>query len=146
MIGYCRFCGQINELTNHHKIAKVYDGTDNPNNLIPNTCRQCHDELEEQMNKNRGLMGAGLYVEERKFFNIGTVPLINVNGSAYLSSDGTIGLNVGHDFLGMRCHLQNTGQNNISLNQSGGTVAIVGSPTDQWVFYSYVKRNDICNE
>jgi len=140
MKGICRFCGQEKDLTEHEIMARSYGGTKEVNNVIPNICRECHTQLESNMDKNRAKAGAGNPVTPIQSFNIGSTEAQLITGSALLNENGQTQINTGSPIYGMRCHHQRTGQNYIETAISGGSVVLItGSPSDYWIIYSLAR-------
>ena len=142
MPGYCGFCHTIKELTNHHIIARAYRGPDNPDNLIPNICRDCHDQLDNTTSTTRGDLGAGREVPPLQDLRIGQTELQLRAGSVYLDERGNACLDAGSQIYAMRCHLRNGTEKDIELSLSGGSVVfITGSVSSRrrnnWVIFSY---------
>ena len=73
MIGEYSFCGEEKDLTTHHLVAQKYQGGNEGTNLILNICRDCHNQIEENINKSRGDVGAGKSVPPMQNFMIGSV-------------------------------------------------------------------------
>jgi hypothetical protein len=71
MRGICKFCGKEKDLTEHEIMARSYGGTKQEDNVIPNICRDCHAQLETNMDKNRAKAGAGNPVTPIQNFNVG---------------------------------------------------------------------------
>lgn len=141
MIGECSFCGEEKDLTTHHLIAQKYQGGNEGTNLIPNICRDCHNQIEENINKSRGDVGAGKSVPPMQNFMIGSVQAQLNTGSAYLDEQGRGYIDTGSPFYGMSCHIKNSGQKQIEASLSGGSVVLItGSPTNSWLIYSYANR------
>lgn len=140
-MGICNFCGKEKELTTHHLIAQKYQGNDAPKNLIPVICRDCHNQIEENITKSRGDVGAGKSVQAIQYFIIGSVQAQLNTGSTYLDEQGRGYIDTGSPFYGMSCHIKNYGQKYIEASLSGGSVVVItGSPTNSWLIYSYVNR------
>jgi|GEM_PF-6191134 len=137
MTGVCAFCHQNRELTVHHIMAQSYNGPNTPDNLIPNICRTCHDALENNMNQNRSLAGAGRDFQPQQNFVIGNVTAQLRTGSTLLDQNGLASVTLDSAIYGMRIHHQQTGENYIEAAMSGNDVAIIaGSPANGWVVFS----------
>ena len=140
MKGVCKFCGGEKDLTEHEIMARSYGGTKEVENVIPNICRECHTQLETNIDKNRASAGAGNPVNQIQSFNIGSTEAQLITGSALLNGDGQAQIDAGSPIYGMRCHHQTTGQNYIEVSMSGGSVVLItGSPSNYWVIYSLAK-------
>ena len=137
----CNFCGSDKNITTHHLVAQKYQGNNDPSNLMPNICRICHNQIEENIKKNRGDIGAGKDVPPIQNFTIGSVQAQLNAGSVYLDEQGKGYIDVGSPFYGMSCHIKNSGQKSIEVALSDGSVVyITGSPTNSWLIYSYANR------
>ncbi len=137
----CNFCGSDENITTHHLVAQKYRGNNDSSNLMPNICRICHNQIEDNINKSRGDIGAGKNVPQIQNFIIGSVQAQLNAGSVYLDEQGKGYIDVGSPFYGMSCHIKNLGQKNIEVALSGGSVVfITGSPTSSWLIYSYANR------
>ena len=141
VFGICKFCGKSKELTKHEIMAQSYGGTrDNVNNVVPDICGECHDQLENNMNKTRGLTGAGRDVQPIKQFSIGSTTAQLQTGSIFLNDSGTGYIDAGSPIYGMRCHNKLTGEQSIEASLSGGSVIfITGSPSNSWIIYSIAR-------
>ena len=137
----CNFCGSDKDMTTHHLVARKYQGNNDPSNLMPNICGICHKKIEDSINQNRGDIGAGKNVPQIQNFTIGSVQAQLNTGSVYLDEQGKGYIDVGSPFYGISCHIKNSGQKNIEVALSCGSVAfITGSPTNSWLIYSYANR------
>ena len=140
-MGICSFCGKEKDLTIHHLVAQKYRGNDNPDNLMPHICRDCHDQIENNLDKSRGDIGAGKSFAPLPNFMIGSVPAQMNTGSIYLDEQGKNYIDVGSPFYGMSCHIKDYGQKQIEMALSGGSVVfITGSPGNSWLIYSYANN------
>jgi len=137
----CNFCGLDKNPTTHHLVAKKYQGNDDYLNSMPNICRDCHRQIEDNIDKNRGDIGAGKSVFKIQNFAIGSVQAQLNCGSVYLDKEGNGHIDVGSPFYGMSCHIKDFGQKNIELALSGGSVVfITDSPNNSWLIYSYANN------
>ncbi len=138
MKGVCSFCGEEKDLTIHHLVAQKYQGNDEPTNLRPDICRDCHNQIESNIDKTRGDIGAGKLVAPTQNFTIGNIQAKVNTGSVYLDEQGKSYIDVGSPFYGMSCHIKNQGQKQIEMALSGGSVVfITGSSENSWLIYSY---------
>ena len=138
MKGICIFCGQFKELTKHHIIAQSYNGTDDAENLIPNTCRECHDVLERNINNARAKVGAGIEID--KSFQIGTTSAELLTGSVLLNDQCKGIIDPRSPIYGMRCHNQKVGERYLEATTSGDSAVIIcGSPANSWIIYAIAK-------
>ena len=141
MRGKCSSCGEEKELTIHHLVAQKYQGNDEQTNLIPDICRDCHNKIEESINKSRADLGAGKSIAPTQNFMIGSIQAQLNTGSTFLDEQGEGFIDAGSPFYGMSCHIKNSGQKDIEASLSGGNVVLItGSPTDSWLIYSYVNK------
>ncbi|MEK9179771.1 MAG: HNH endonuclease [Patescibacteria group bacterium] len=132
---FCYFCGQNNPLTIHEIIAQSYGGQRILENII-DVCRNCHNQLENNMNKAKGLIGAGRAIPSSQIFSIGSISACLETGSILLNDDGKANLNFGSLIYGMRAHQKSTGENYIEVIFSGNEIIVTGSPAKDWCFYS----------
>jgi len=136
----CIFCGKDTNLTKHHIIAKKYYGEDSPENLMKNVCRNCHDDIEDGINKNRAQAGAGNPVPQNQEFSIGSSGANLVTGSSILNEKGTTFLDVDAPIYGVSCHNKSVGEKYLELSLSGAKCVVInGSPSGSWVIYSIAK-------
>ncbi len=143
MTGLCSFCNQEKDLTTHHLIAKKYNGGDELTNLIPDICNACHKQIENNIDKNRGDVGAGK-ISLAQTFTVGSVTAQLTTGSSYLDEDGRGYIDVGSPFYGMSCHIKNVRQKFIEAALSGGSVVLItGSPGNSWLIYSYASTFNV---
>lgn len=141
MIGICSFCGEKKELTTHHLVAQKYRGNDELTNLIPDICRDCHNQIEDNINKFRGDTGAGKKIPPVQNFTIGSIQAKLNTGSNYLDEQGKGHIDTGSPFYGMSCHIKNSGQKYIEASLSGGNIVLItGSPANSWLIYSYANK------
>ena len=111
VFGVCKFCGKNKDLTQHEIMAQSYgSGREDVNNVIPDICRECHDQLEQNMNKQRGLAGSGRNIPQFQNFSIGSVTAQLQTGSVYLNNSGIGYIDAGSPIYGMRCHNKITGE------------------------------------
>lgn len=141
MIGVCSFCCKEKELTTHHLIAKKYGGINDQVNLIPNICRNCHDQIEDNIDKTRGDVGAGKSFVQLSNFMIGNVLAKLNSGSIYLDEQGKSHIDVGSPFYGISCHIKDHGQKKIEIALiNRNPIFITGSPGNSWLIYSYANN------
>ena len=141
MMGLCSFCNQVKDMTTHHLIAQKYNGGDELTNLRPDICRDCHNQIENKIDKTRGDVGAGKKIPFVQTFTIGSVHAQLNAGSVYLDEQGRGYIDVGSPFYGMSCHIKNVGQKPIEAALSGGSVVLItGSPGNYWLIYSYANK------
>lgn len=142
VFGACKFCGKNKDLTQHEIMAQSYGGSrEDSNNVIPNICRECHNQLERNMNRQRGLTGAGKNVSPEQEFPIGSTTAQLQTGSVFLNDTGMGYIDAGSPIYGMRCHNKLTREQFIETSLSGGSVILVsGSPSNSWVIYSVAKK------
>jgi len=138
MIDKCDFCGQNKEISIHHRIAQKYNGTDEDTNKITLICIDCHKQLENGINQNRANAGAGNVVLPIQNFIIGSTNAQLITGSTYLDDSGRGFIDAGSPFYGMSCHTKKSGQKYIEASLSGGSIVLItGSPSNDWLIYSY---------
>jgi len=138
--GICKFCGLEKELTEHHIINREFTGKDEEDNIIPNVCRDCHDEIHKAVQRNIRLMKRGQEVE--KTVVIGSQTMISQAGSVFVGSplsQSTEGRPIyGMDFLNTESKEKKHFEATISINGSGTIVAVSGSPS-AWIYYSFLE-------
>jgi hypothetical protein len=141
MMKKCRFCGEERDLTKHEIMAQSYGGKrEDAANVIPDICRECHNQLENNMNKARASAGAGKNIPQFQSFLIGSVDAHLQTGSVYLGNNGVGHIDAGSPIYGMRCHNKVTGEQFIESALSGGSVVLItGSPANSWTIYSIAK-------
>lgn len=141
MIGICNFCGKNKELTQHEIIAKSYGGSrDDPDNTILNICRDCHNQLEQNINKSRASTGAGRDTPQLQIFPIGSTTAQLQTGSILLDENGLGYIDAGSPIYGMRSHNKISGEKFIEASLSGGRVILItASPSNSWIIYSVAK-------
>jgi len=137
----CRFCEEEKDLTKHEIMAQSYGGSrEDATNVVPDICKDCHSQLEQNMNMARGLTGAGRNISPVQNFSIGSVNAQLQTGSVYLGNGGTGHIDAGSPIYGMRCHNKVTGEQFIEASMSGGSVILItGSPHNSWTIYSIAK-------
>ena len=140
MKGICKFCGNEKDLTKHEIMARSYGGIKVVENVIPDICRDCHTQLENNMDKNRASAGAGNSVRPIQSFNIGSTEAQLITGSVLLNTNSQAQTDAGSPIYGMGCHHQTTGQNYIEASMIGESIVLItGSPSDYWIIYSLAR-------
>ena len=108
MRGLYRFRGQEKYLTTHEIIAQKYGGKrEYSNNVIPDICSECHNQLENSMNKARA--SAGNNVSQFQSFTIGSVNVQLQTRSVYIDNIGIGYICPDSPIYGLSCHNKITG-------------------------------------
>jgi hypothetical protein len=137
MRGVCAFCNQEGNLTKHHIVGRRYKGNDNPENLIPDICEYCHQQiLEKKTDEARKKLGSGSSLGSDNF-NIGNISACLNTGSTFLNENGQGVINVGSPVLAISIQDKIYGQRNLEILMSGATALFITGPNpNSWIMYS----------